>query len=126
MNKAAKTYTVQFIGSMMLYVLVLFVSVTLVKGLGDSPWRILAALLPLIPIVMGLMAFLRFFGAMDELQKRIQLYAMAFSFGATGLLTFSYGMLQNVGLPQVSFIAVFPLMIALWGLGSVIASWRYE
>ncbi len=127
MNKAAKTYILQFTGVMMLYVVILIITVTLLKTLpATSAWRFLAAMLPMIPIVLGLLAFLRFFGEMDELQKRIQLYALAFSFGATGLLTFSYGLLQNAGLPQVSFIAVFPMMIALWGLGSVIASLRYQ
>jgi hypothetical protein len=126
MNKASKVYLQQFGAAMLLYILVLFVSVRLMQNLGESSWRFPAALLPLVPIVMGLFAFLRFFGAMDELQKRIQLDALAFSFATTGLLTFSYGLLQNVGLPQLSFIAVFPLMIALWGLGSVIATWRYR
>ena len=126
MNRAAKTYMLQFTGAMVLYVVVLVITVSLLKALVNSPWRFVAAMLPMIPIVLGLLAFLRFFGEMDELQKRIQLYALAFSFGATGLLTFSYGLLQNAGLPQVSFIAVFPAMIALWGLGSVIASLRYQ
>jgi hypothetical protein len=126
MNKAGKTYMLQFGAAMMLYLLVLFGSVWLMRNLGDSPWRFPTALLPLIPIAMGLMAFLRFFGAMDELQKRIQLDALAFSFITTGLLTFSYGLLQNVGLPKLSFIAVFPLMIGLWGMGSVFANWRYR
>jgi hypothetical protein len=126
MSKAAKTYTLQFSGAILFYIAVLFVSVRVLQSPGASSWRIPAALLPIIPIILGLMAFLRFFSAMDELQKRIQLYALAFSFGATGLLTFSYGLLQNAGLPQVSFIAVFPSMIALWGVGSIIASWRYQ
>jgi hypothetical protein len=126
MNQAAKTYVMQFSGAMVLYVVMLILSVWGVKNLAESPLRIIAALLPIIPISLGLLVFLRFFGSMDELQKRIQLYAMAFSFGATGLLTFTYGLLQNAGLPQVSFIAVFPVMLALWGLGSVIASWRYQ
>ena len=126
MNKAAKTYMVQFMGSMMLYTLVLMFSVPLLKSLGESPWRFLVAMLPMVPIVMGLMAFLRFFREMDELQKRIQLDALAFSFVTTGLLTFSYGLMQNAGFPQVSFVAVFPLMIGLWGLGSVMASRRYQ
>lgn len=126
MNKAAKTYLMQFGGSMALYVVALFASVWLLKTLGDSPWRFPAALLPVIPIVLGLLAFLRFFQEMDELQKSIQLEALGFSFGATGLLTFTYGLLQNAGLPQVSFIAVFPMMIALWGVGTVIASLRYR
>jgi hypothetical protein len=126
MNKASKTYLLQFVGAIVLYAAVVFFTVRLLEMLGNSPWRLLVTLLPMIPIGLGLLAFLRFFGEMDELQKRIQLDALAFSFILTGLLTFSYGLLQNVGLPQISFIAVFPLMIAMWGLGHVIASWRYS
>lgn len=126
MNQAGKTYMLQFGGSMVLYTAVLFLSVWLLRTLGESPWRLPAALLPMIPIGLGLAAFLRFFRVMDEMQKRIQLDALAFAFITTGLLTFSYGLLQNAGLPQVSFIAVFPMMIALWGVGSVIASRRYS
>ena len=126
MNKPTKTYIQQFVAAIALYVLTLFISIRLMQALGDSPWRIPAALLPMIPIAMGVSAFLRFFREMDELQKQIQLEALAFAFAATGLLTFSYGLLQNAGLPQMSFIAVFPLMIALWGLGSFMASRRYE
>ena len=126
MNKAGKTYLQRFIGAMLLYIVVLVLSIVLLRNLGESPLRFPAAILPLFPIVLGLIAFLRFFGELDELQKRIQLDALAFSFVTTGLLTFSYGLLENAGLPQIPFTAVFPLMIALWGLGSVIASWRYR
>ncbi len=126
MKQASKTYVLQFSGTMVLYVVMLMVSVWGVKNLAEMPARIIAALLPILPIILALVVFLRFFGTMDEMQKRIQLYAMAFAFGATGMLTFTYGLLQNAGLPQVSFIAVFPAMIALWGLGSVIASWKYQ
>jgi hypothetical protein len=126
MNRNEKTYVLQTGGTIALYVLVLFISVQLMRGLGESPWKILAALLPIIPISMGLVTFLHFFKKMDELQKRIQLDALAFSFGATGLLTLTYGLLQNVGLPQISFIVVFPIMLALWGLGYFIAARRYE
>jgi hypothetical protein len=126
MNSNEKTYVLQTGGTITRYVLVLVVSVQLMRGLGESPWKILAALLPIIPIAMGLVTFLHFFKKMDELQKRIQLDALAFSFGATGLLTFTYGLLQNAGLPQISFIAVFPIMLALWGLGYFIAALRYQ
>lgn len=126
MNKAGKTYLIQFSGAMTLYVIVLSLSATLVQRLGDTPWRIPLALLPMIPVGFGMLAFLRFFRAMDELQKRIQLDALAFGFGTTGLLTFSYGLLQTAGLPEVSFVFVFPLMIALWGFGTIRATMRYQ
>lgn len=126
MNQAAKTYMMQFGASMALYAVIVFISAWLLNNVAVAAWRVPVALLPVIPMIMGLVAFVRFFRTMDELQKRIQLDALAFAFIASGLLTFTYGLLQNAGLPQVSFIAVFPLMIALWGVGSVFASRRYQ
>ncbi len=126
MKKSMKNYVQKLVGAIALYIATLVLSVWLLNNLDESPWRIVAAILPVFPIILGTLAFVRFFGEMDELQKRIQLYAMAFSFGVVGMLTLTYGLLQNVGLPQVSFIAVLPAMIALWGLGYVIASAKYQ
>ena len=64
---------------------------------------------------------MRFFSYMDELQRRIQLEAFAFGFGATGFVTFSYGLLTYVGFPVISWVWIFPLMVALWGIGQWIA-----
>ena len=69
---------------------------------------------------------MRFFHNMDELQRRIQLEGFAFSFAVTGVVTFSYGCLVNVGFPTISWVYVFPLMIALWGIGTGIATRRYR
>ena len=89
-------------------------------------WRIPLALIPVIPILFAMRAFMRFFSNMDELQRRIQLEAFAFSFGATGIVTFSYGLLTDVGFPAISWTWIFPLMIALWGIGQGIAVRRYR
>ena len=83
-------------------------------------------LIPLIRSAFALRAYLRFLGRMDELGRRIQLEALAFGFGAAGMLTFAYGFLENAGFPQLSYIWVFPLMIALWGIGGAIATRRYQ
>lgn len=69
---------------------------------------------------------MRYFSRMDELQRRIQLEAFAFSFGVTGIVTFSYGLLVNVGFPPISWVWIFPLMIALWGIGAGVATRRYQ
>ena len=66
------------------------------------------------------------FRRMDELQRRIQFEGLALAFGATSLLTFSYGFLENVGFPQVSWVFIAPLMIALWGLGCAWAGRSYR
>jgi hypothetical protein len=56
----------------------------------------------------------------------IQLEALAFSFALTGVLTFSYGLLAFVGFPAISWVYIFPLMIALWGVGQAVAKRRYQ
>ena len=122
---AARTYTRELGLAMAAYVIVVLVSIKLVGGL-DQPIKTLVALTPLIPATLALFAYLRFLSRMDELGRRIQLEALAFGFGAAGMLTFAYGFLENAGFPQLSYIWVFPLMIALWGVGGAIASYRYR
>jgi hypothetical protein len=63
---------------------------------------------------------------MDELQRRLHLEALGFAFGASAILTFAYGLMENAGLPRLSYIWVLPAMVLLWGLGAAVASWRYR
>ena len=122
---AARAYTRELGLAMAAYVIVVLVSIKLVGGL-DQPIKTLVALTPLVPATLALFAYLRFLSRMDELGRRIQLEALAFGFGAAGMLTFAYGFLENAGFPQLSYVFVFPLMIALWGVGGAIASYRYR
>jgi len=111
---------------MIAYAVVFLVSFFLLKnGPPSAWWRIPLALTPMIPIFFALRAFLHFFRRIDELQKRIQLEALALSFGATCVVTFSYGLLEYAGFPALNWIWVPTFMIALWGIGSVITSLRY-
>jgi hypothetical protein len=124
-QSAARAYTRELGLAMAAYVIIVLVSIKLVGGL-DQPIKTLVALTPLIPASLALFAYLRFLSRMDELGRRIQLEALAFGVGAAGMLTFAYGFLENAGFPQLSYIWVFPLMIALWGIGGAIASYRYR
>ena len=124
-RSAARAYTRELGLAMAAYVIVVLVSIKLVGGL-EQPIKTLVALTPLVPAGLALFAYLRFLSRMDELGRRIQLEALAFGFGAAGMLTFAYGFLENVGFPQLSYVWVFPLMVALWGIGGAIASYRYR
>ena len=124
-RSAARAYTRELGLAMAAYVIVVLVSIKFVSGL-EQPIKTLVALAPLVPAALALFAYLRFLSRMDELGRRIQLEALAFGFGAAGMLTFAYGFLENAGFPQLSYIWVFPLMIALWGIGGAIASYRYR
>ena len=127
MNKAARDYVVQFGGAMAAYAVVLIASILVLQHTQlAAPIRALVAVAPAIPTIFAVIAFVRFLGRMDELQRRIHLEALGFAFGATAILTFAYGLMENAGLPQLSYIWVLPAMAVLWGFGAAVASWRYR
>ena len=126
-QSVAKTYKRTFLTAMIAYAVVLIASVFLIKHSPPQAWwRIPLSLTPMIPIFFALRAFLRFFQRIDELQRRIQLEALALSFGVTCIVTFSYGLLEYAGFPAISWIWIPPFMIALWSVGTTIASQRYQ
>ena len=128
MQKAVhRLYLKEFSLAMAAYVVVLLIAVTLINISPSSAWwRIPLALSPVVPIIFAMFAYMRFVSHIDELQRRIQFEALAFGFGISGILAFSYGFLEDVGFPHLSWTFVFPLMIAFWGIGAVIASRRYR
>lgn len=126
MNKATKEYLMGFGSSMFIYVIAVLASITLLQRFPETPFKILIAVAPVIPILFALRAFLRYLNSIDELQQRIQMNAIAFAAGATGIATFTYGFMENAGFPQLSWIWIFPLMIALWGLALPVVSRRYQ
>ena len=126
MNTVTKRYLREFGLSMTLYVIVILGSTALLDRMGDSSWRIPIALAPVLPIVLMLGAFLRYLNGIDELQQRIQLMAIAFAAGSVGLLTFSYGFLENIGFPHLSLVWIFPAIVAFWGIGTAYFSRKYR
>jgi hypothetical protein len=108
------------------YSVIVVVSEALLRAEPHAAWRLPVALAPVVPAGFGLLAFLRFLSRLDDLQRRIQLDAIGFAFAATALLTFAYGLLQEVGYPSQNWTLILPSMVLLWGLGLVPASWRYR
>lgn len=125
MKTAERRYLVEFGGAMVFYVVVLLVAVALLGTNPASGWQVVLTLAPMVPLVFALLAFVRYLDRMDELQRRIQLEALAFAFGGTALLTFGYGFLQLVGFPQLSWLFVWPIMGTLWLAGKARADRRY-
>lgn len=126
MTAASKAYMVEFGSAMVAYVVILPVAMTFIEHYPDSPWRFVLAMLPVVPLAFALLAMLRFFGRVDELARKIHLDAVAGAAGVTAIATFAYGMLENVGAPSLNMVYVFPFTIAVWGIGTAIASWRYR
>jgi hypothetical protein len=124
--KPESTYKRRLVAVMVAYIVVLFGSVTLLKTMSDPILRALVAVLPVLPVLVGIFVFMAFLRQLDELQRRIQFEAFAFSLGMTGVITFTLGFLEGVDVPSPGLIWVFPMMIALWGIGAAIAGRRYR
>lgn len=118
-------YVVEFGGAMLAYVVLLPLSIFAYRAVDQEALRASIAVIPVIPTVFGLVAIVRAIRRMDELERRVHFEAVAFAFAATALLTFTYGLLENLAFPRISLVWILPLMIALWALGQAFARRRY-
>jgi hypothetical protein len=125
-NQANRRYALEFSAAMTGYVIVLVGSLKLLGTFGETSWKYPLALSPVLPAVGVLIAFLRFFRGVDELEQRIHLEALAFAFGASALATFAYGFLEGAGFPHLNWTFVWPVMGAFWAIGSAVARNRYR
>lgn len=110
-----------------LYVVLLITSIMVLTNFKlPKTAQIVIALIPVIPTIFVVIAVMRALRDSDELQQKIQLQAVTFSAIVTGLITFSYGFLENVGFPHFPTLFVLPLVIALWGIGAGIFTGKYK
>jgi len=124
--KVHKRYAVEFSAALICYAVVLVGSIKLLGLYGETALRYPLALLPVLPAAAALLAFVRFFRAVDELEQRMHLEGLAFAFGASALATFAYGFLEGAGFPHLDWTFVLPVMALFWGIGNALARRRYR
>jgi hypothetical protein len=115
-RKSFTRYATTMVILLALYAVALVVSLRWLKAGVAGPWTYL---------VGSPWAVVQYCRTMDELQLRMQLEALAFGFAAAAMATFTYGFLQNAGLPEVSWVWVWPVMGVCWLVGGLVARWRY-
>ena len=124
----------------------------LLKSPMGSVLRALIIISPVLPVGLVLYSVIQLLRHSDELQQRIQLFAISFSAVTTGLLTFayglleasgypsglnqeleivlrlnpSYGLLETTGYPQLNSAFILPLMVFLWVIGMLYFRWKYK
>ena len=126
-QEVQKRYFKEFGISMGFYFVLLIGSVTVLTNFElPKAAQIAITLIPVIPTIFVLLAVMRALRDSDELQQKIQLQAVTFSAIVTGLITFTYGFLENVGFPHLPLLFIFPLMLALWGIGAGIFARNYQ
>ena len=122
-----RRYFVELGAAFALYAALLLVSNAVDAAVHPSgSARIALALTPMIGAAAAGWAVMRGLWRLDELQRRIQLDAIAISFLATALATFAWGFAEEAGAPHLSAFAVWPLMAVFWVLGLAIARRRYR
>ncbi|MFC0502031.1 hypothetical protein [Asaia krungthepensis] len=89
-------------------------------------WLFALSMMPMIGAFAGAWAILRGIHRMDELQRRVQLDAIAISFLGTALITFGWGFGESAGLPPLRAFAVWPIMGGIWGISLIFTSWKYR
>ena len=126
MNQVHRRYAIEFSAALLCYAIVLVGSIKLLGSYGETAWRYPLALSPVFPALAALIAFLRFFRCVDELEQRMHLEGLAFAFGASALATFAYGFLEGAGFPHLNWTFVWPVMAMFWCVGNVLARNRYR
>lgn len=126
-QEVQKRYFKEFGISMGLYIVLLIGSIAVLTNFElPKAAQIVVTLIPVIPTIFVVIAVMRALRDSDELQQKIQLQAVTFSAIVTGLITFTYGFLENVGFPHLPSLFIFPLMLALWGIGAGIFARNYQ
>lgn len=82
--------------------------------------------LGILASVGAIWSFPRFLRAADAHQKLINHEATSFAFVASLFLTLVVGLLQRFGFLSGASLLIPALMIAFWGIGLILASWRYQ
>ena len=108
------------------YLMILVGASTVIEANPGAEWGRIVALLPAIPGAIALVIFVRALMRLDDVQSRIQLYALGLALGATALATFGYGFFEGAGMPQLPLATVLPVMAVFWGLGTAFFTWRYR
>lgn len=105
-----------------------YVAAIVAFELAVRPGSPAAWLLAVGPTVVGgftVAAYLGFLRAADELQRRIQLEALAIGFGAGVLFMMGYRLFERAGWPKLDVNDAVLVMVLAWAAGQVRAARRF-
>jgi hypothetical protein len=91
---------------------------------GALPWVVAA--LPCLAAVLVLIAYARFLAEADELQRLIQLQALALGFGGTLFVAAGWKLFARAGAPPADLGDLVMAMALFYSLGSLLGWRRYR
>lgn len=95
------------------------------QGLAE-PYTSLVAALPSFASLFLAYAIARAIASLDELQRRIQLEALAIAFGWSLVVVFSIVIFIMAGMEQPRWIYLLPIMVFGWLTGKLWTMWKYK
>ena len=111
---------------LILYIGLLAFAVSWVPDHETSPWRYIVALLPMLPGVFLVLGVMRAIRKLDEMERRIILEAVGFSFAFTMFWLLTQGLLGLAGVVQPNSIYIAFVMCLTLVIGKLIGNWRYR
>jgi len=131
MRAVHKRYLREFIPAMLAYVALILLFGTLGPKTEGMAWRVLLALLPLLPVALVIRAIVRVIRDQDELERRIDLEAIAIAAMSTGFGYFSFGLLLSAGVgwevgADAVAVWVMPCLFASFGVAKLLIARRYR
>jgi hypothetical protein len=120
-RRAGRAYLREFTPAVVGYVLVLGIIIVLVDFRTAGAWRYPVALLPVIPALWGMWAVFRHLGRIDEMQRALQVDAMAAGFGVAMISSITIGFLALAGLNTNRWGTwiIYSAGMLTWGIASV-------
>ncbi len=95
------------------------------QNLNNSQ-RLWAAFLPLAGWIALVVSIGMAISQLDELQRRIQLEAIALAFAGTGIFAGGYSLFYFAGLSEMNAGVIFFVMAFMWLLGKLWTLWKYQ
>ena len=124
-RSAHRKYVIEFVGSMVAYVLVLLAVVPFVSNATESPWRMVVALLPLVPIALMVWVLVRHYGRVDEMARRAIVESIALAFVISAPIVLTLGFLESAGL-EFSIWWAWVAMGGAWAVAGLLLQLRYR
>jgi len=103
-------YLGEMLAAFILYFLVLVAVHRYGFHMAKGTLRTIVLFSPMVPVLLMVIAVVRYFRRVDEYMRLIILENWAITACITALWTFAYGFLENAGFPLLSMFTVFPMM----------------
>ncbi|HEY5799162.1 MAG TPA: hypothetical protein VIT92_03025 [Burkholderiaceae bacterium] len=114
MEKNTKIYHKELGLALLIYVAAIALCVNL-RGSFTGDARYVLVLIPLAPVALMLRAIVRALTRMDELERRVQMIALAVAGGGTAMFSVTYGMMEAFAqMPMLSMWWIWVVFNVLW------------